>query len=198
QTEPGKRAPSAAVSWAARALVALPADTRRWLAGGAIGLATPPAGTVVLAAVPAGTVGELRRRRAAQPAARRQRLAAGAVGLGPPPAGPVVLAPVPAGTVVLAAVPAGTVVLAAVPSGGAAGWRRSRRPGASGWPAAPARAGPTTVLLQADSRLRRLPLLQHPLQRVAHGFAAVFAGRLDGRRGLSLGRALRRLGQDAG
>src|SRR5690606_30848632 len=68
QTEPGKRAPSAAVSWAARALVALPADTRRWLAGGAIGLATPPAGTVVLAAVPAGTVGERRRRRAAQPA----------------------------------------------------------------------------------------------------------------------------------
>src|SRR5690606_23046452 len=68
QTEPGKRAPSAAVSWAARALVALPADTRRWLAGGAIGLATPPAGTVVLAAVPAGTVGELHRRRAAPPA----------------------------------------------------------------------------------------------------------------------------------
>src|SRR5690606_7968962 len=112
QTEPGKRPPSAAVSCAARALVALPADTRRWLAGGAIGLATPPAGTVVLAAVPAGTVVL-----AAVPA--------GTVVLATPPAGTVVLAAVPAGTVVLAAVPAGTVVLAAVPAG-TVGERRSR------------------------------------------------------------------------
>src|SRR5690606_27906829 len=116
QTEPGKRAPSAAVSWAARALVALPADTRRWLAGGAIGLATPPAGTVVLAAVPAGTVV-----------------------LAAVPAGTVVLAAVPAGTVVLAAVPAGTVGerrrrRAAQPAGDAAGGQAPaaglrRRPG---------------------------------------------------------------------